>query len=141
MTAKRITWLLASAVVLLLIGVIATTVYLPYRSEVEALEELDRLGVFVDWHGPLPDPFCRIHAARSGPNWLRGLMGDHRMGPFDRVTDINLRYIEAKAEIFMLLQRLRSIDSLTTHERTLSKAEVAELRQQFPGMRVEIVPD
>ncbi|MEX0717657.1 MAG: hypothetical protein WD066_13775 [Planctomycetaceae bacterium] len=141
MKSKRLTWLLAGTCALLLAGLLASWL-VPYSRERGVIAEFERMGMPVFDHWP---PFVSsyiggICVEKRGPEWLRRIVGDDWMGPFDRVTHVDVGLFFSFAtrseaeDVFRCLRSFRNIDRLTIGEGLLTEEEVAILRSRFPGM-------
>src|SRR5258708_823101 len=91
-------WIGLAAVVLVVVAVGLRTGVPIYRQQV-ALREIERLG-------------GRAYTEKGGPDWLRRLIGDERMAPFDEVYRVNLEGTEfgdGDVSKLVCLSRLRDL--------------------------------
>lgn len=147
MKPKRLTWLLAAACIALLAGLLASWL-VPYWRERGAIAELERMGVPVIDH---PTPFLSpdiggIWMAKGGPEWLRRIIGEDWMRPFDRVNYVDVGWFfpfatrSESEDVLRCLRSFRNIDRLTIREGLLTEEEVASLRSRFPAMELVQYP-
>ncbi|MEX0715665.1 MAG: hypothetical protein WD066_03725 [Planctomycetaceae bacterium] len=158
MKPKRLSLLLA-AMCLALFGLGLAAWLVPYYRERAALAELDRIGIYVPhlssraWtpkngSGVLHEedlfPRPRIEMAKGGPDWLRRLVGDKWMEPFDRVGMVDLTHSynspflgpAEQDRSYQLLTRLRSIDHLIVGYGTSGDSRLDQIRACFPKTTV-----
>lgn len=157
MKTKRLTWLLA-AVCLAMIVVALAVWLIPCYREQAALAEFERAGVLIVRPAGSLSKFApggfrvvlpaTIEVELRGPEWLRGLVGDGWMRPFDCVSSIELSQthwpdFRLSSEGYRpcdLLCRLRSVDRLTVGSGQFSATELERLRTRFPNMTISEDP-
>src|SRR5579872_2942018 len=104
-TPPKRSWLLnpgwlALLAVLTLVGAMGLSVCLPHYRQQQLIHRFVRLG-------------GKVLAENGGPQWLRTLIGDQRMTPFDQVRHVGLvgtAVTDADLQNLYVLKDLQSLD-------------------------------
>ena len=90
-------WSLLAVTLLLLMGAVVCSIM--QARQQTAISRIEQLG-------------GRVLTTQGGPVWLRRLVGNRAMRPFDRATLVNLSETDAEDADLELLTRLRGVERL-----------------------------